>query len=234
MLKKFIGKLANRLGYGIVSRQTLRDLEVNASIPMHYVAVARLMYLRRLLELTAGVEGDVVECGVGHGRSFLTLAQLLRTTGSKKNLWGFDSFEGFPEPSAADDPETHGIHKGHYAVNMAAIQKVLYTFLNDDVFLRARVTMIKGFFEESLPATAPKLGRISLLNLDVDIYDSYRTCLEVLHPLVSSGGIVTFDEYLREGTRFPGARKAIDEFYKDKPDEFRKDEYYGKYYAIKP
>jgi hypothetical protein len=45
---------------------------------------------------------------------------------------------------------------------------------------------------------------------------------------------VTFDEYVRESFNYPGAAKAINEFFADKGVEFLRDPYYGKYYVIKP
>ena len=61
-----------------------------------------------------------------------------------------------------------------------------------------------------------------------------NVCLETLYPQVSFGGILTFDEYHREGDLFPGALRAIDGFFVDKNARFVKDNLYGKFYVIKP
>ncbi len=91
--------------------------------------------------------------------------------------------------------------------------------------------MIKGFFEDTLDND--KLEQISFLNLDVDLYQSYKVCLEKLYPKISSGGVITFDEYFRESFAFPGAMKAIEEFFSGRKDRFFRDKYYGKYYMVK-
>ena len=96
---------------------------------------------------------------------------------------------------------------------------------------RSKISLVKGFFEDTLPTYKHP---IALLNLDVDLYQSYQTCLKRLYPLLSPGGIVAFDEYHREGDQFPGAPKAIDEFFQDQPVAFVKDTLYGKYYVVKP
>jgi hypothetical protein len=43
------------------------------------------------------IEGDICEVGVYRGFSLLATAMLLKELGSNKIVWGFDSFEGFPE-----------------------------------------------------------------------------------------------------------------------------------------
>jgi len=50
---------------------------------------------------------------------------------------------------------------------------------------------------------------------------------------VFEGGVVTFDEYIRESDAFPVAMKAIEEYFEDKDVEFVKENYYGKFYVIK-
>jgi hypothetical protein len=42
------------------------------------------------------IEGDIYEAGVFRGRSLLGLAMMLKELGSKKKVFGFDTFSGFP------------------------------------------------------------------------------------------------------------------------------------------
>lgn len=42
------------------------------------------------------IEGDIVEAGVYKGNSLLAIALLLKNLGSKKKIYGFDTFSGFP------------------------------------------------------------------------------------------------------------------------------------------
>ena len=48
-------------------------------------------------------KGDIYEFGVYRGSSLLAIALLAKRLGSKKHIWGFDSFEGFPRLSKQDD-----------------------------------------------------------------------------------------------------------------------------------
>ena len=82
--------------------------------------------------------------------------------------------------------------------------------------IEERIIFKKGFFPKSFEGFDEK---ISFLHLDVDLYNSYKDCLEFFFPKVLKKGIVTFDEYElntyvknRKGWNFIGANKAIDEF----------------------
>jgi hypothetical protein len=59
-------------------------------------------------------------------------------------------------------------------------------------------------------------GSIALLHLDCDLYESYKLALETFYDKVQPDGVIMFDEYADE--RWPGARKAIDEFFVHKPE----------------
>ena len=48
-------------------------------------------------------EGDIYEFGVYRGSSLLAIALLAKRLDSKKHIWGFDSFEGFPRFSEKDN-----------------------------------------------------------------------------------------------------------------------------------
>ena len=84
--------------------------------------------------------------------------------------------------------------------------------ISEDV-IRDRVHLVKGLFDKTLPTYE---GRIALLHLDCDLYESYRVALTTLYEKVSPGGLIMFDEY--KDDRWPGATKAIDDFFADKPE----------------
>ena len=47
------------------------------------------------------ISGDLIEAGVFNGRSLLGTALLLKELGSKKKVYGYDSWQGFPKNSYA-------------------------------------------------------------------------------------------------------------------------------------
>ena len=66
------------------------------------------MYWRHLFDIVGLTKGDIVECGVGRGRSLIILCILNRYFRNaevgypKRKIFGLDSFEGFPEPKIED------------------------------------------------------------------------------------------------------------------------------------
>jgi hypothetical protein len=156
----------------------------------------------------SGLKGDVVECGVGRGTSYYQLGHFMDRLSYSVKLYGFDSFEGFPDPSEQDDSprkpkrgewgDTSISHiEGHF------IERGLGRFFDESCIL------VPGFFEQTIMKGDLPMQQISLLHLDVDLYQSYKTCGIRLIPLVVQGGVVIYDDY--KAGNWPGATKAIDE-----------------------
>ena len=51
--------------------------------------------------------------------------------------------------------------------------------------------------------------KISLLHIDVDIYEPTTLALELLYPCLVKGGVIIFDDY----GAFAGTNKAVDNFF---------------------
>lgn len=189
--------------------------------------------MRRLLKKVDGIEGSVVECGVGKMDTFKHLAIFLREQHSDRMLVGFDSFEGFPEPTV-EDVSFRNPQKGEWKfIDAPDVQKFLRISGFSEEWITDHIKIVKGFFQDTLPFASE--DKIAFLHLDVDLYDSYKTCLEYFFPKVSEGGVLLFDEYdnNNESERFPGAKKAIDEYFKDTPYVVSRDWFSGKYYLVK-
>jgi len=76
------------------------------------------------------------------------------------------------------------------------------------------IELVKGDITKTVPAYIKKHPelKISLLNIDTDIYEPAVTILEHLYPRIVKGGVLIMDDY---GT-FPGETKAVDEYFKNK------------------
>ena len=129
-------------------------------------------------------------------------------TGKPRNIYGFDSFAGFPQSKEVDRKADGSFQteRGDYASPPELVLKVLEEGRVSSAFVAEHVRLVRGFFENTLPSYT---GSIALLHLDCDLYESYRTCLNLLYDRVSPGGLIMFDEY--EDETFPGARIAVDE-----------------------
>jgi hypothetical protein len=178
-------------------------------------ALDRYLYFKDMLEEVKPVEGDIVECGVSIGHGALLFTLLCDYIGTPRTYYGFDSFEGFPDPVAKDET-TPITGKGFWANPPETVLKVLKDGRLGDELIRQRIRLVKGWFDRTLPKYE---GRIALLHLDCDLYESYKFALQTLYDKVQPDGVIMFDEY--NDVRWPGATKAIDEFFSDKAERIR-------------
>ena len=176
-------------------------------------ALDRYLYFLSQIERVRDVEGDIVECGVSIGHGALLFLLLSEYVGVERTYVGFDSFEGFPDPVAKDE-KTPITGKDFWANPPETVLRVLRDGRVPEKTIRERVKLVKGYFDRTLPSYN---GQIALLHLDGDLYESYRIPLTELYGKVAPGGVIMFDEYADD--RWPGARKAIDEFFADKPEK---------------
>ena len=82
------------------------------------------------------------------------------------------------------------------------------------------IELIEGDITSTVPeyiSAHPEL-KVSLLNLDVDIYEPSVIILENLYSKIVKGGVLILDDY---GT-FPGETKAVDDFFKGQKISIRK------------
>ena len=195
------------------------------------------------------LNGCFVECGVGYGRSALIMESILQMHGDKRDFFFFDSFEGFPNLTSEDLTNSQKARKSQWNyINPTIFLEVLSASKSKDKYSKKykedekkRIHIKKGFFENTLNKESKmKIQRcngISYLHLDVDLYQSYLICLTTLFPLVKSGGVILFDEYEDKTLKkFPGSKKAIDEFLISNnlnPDKEIKFDLSGKCYMIK-
>jgi len=116
-----------------------------------------------------------MEFGVYRGRSINFMADLLPDA----TLYGFDSFEGFPDDGRGDWDQDFSVE---------GLPKVA-----------DNVSLIKGFFDETLPAFLsqnPDLSPPRLLHIDCDIYSSTKVVFDQLGHLLTASSVIVFDELL--------------------------------------
>jgi len=165
--------------------------------------------------------GDIVECGVYKGSSLLTFARFLETfcTGDRtRKVLGFDHFRGLADRSEKDglDARVGNTAEGW---NPAAFRDTLFALMdafNADSFVpqRPRIELVDGDVCKTAGAYAAEHSgmRISLLHLDMDLYEPTLAALEAFWPRILTGGVVLFDEYaIRE---WPGESEAVETFFK--------------------
>ncbi|GAA3861970.1 hypothetical protein GCM10022243_30320 [Saccharothrix violaceirubra] len=176
---------------------------------------ARLDNARHCLEtaLVEGVPGDVVETGTWRGGCCAYLRAVLAVHGVEdRDVWLADSFQGFPEPDAErypEDyvyatPEVRRFLDGLDYPIAVAVDEVRARFARYGL-LDEHVRFLPGFFADTLP-TAP-IGRIAVLRLDGDFYQSTIEALEHLYDRLSPGGFCIVDDYALRS-----CQRAVDDF----------------------
>lgn len=162
---------------------------------------------------TSTVRGEIVEFGIFKGNSFfrwIKFRDLLEQTGSRKII-GFDIFGDFPEAEFEEDKEKRDAFvaetNGGKSISLEEINDLL-----NKQGLNKNVEIVKGDILKTLDEyliANPHL-KISLLHIDVDLYEPTKHVLEKLYNKVTKGGIIIFDDY----GAFAGTNKAVDDFFK--------------------
>lgn len=196
------------------------EYENNFYLSCDITRISKILAHYELYKMIREISGTIVECGVFKGASlvrFATFRDLFGNPFSKKII-GFDTFGKFPETNYPPDKKfrQRGIEiAGEQSISKQQLMDVL-RHKGIDKF----VELVEGDITKTVPAyldSHPEL-KISLLNLDVDIYEPSVAILEYLYPRIVKEGILLIDDY---GV-FPGETKAVDDYFKDKNIEIRK------------
>lgn len=179
-----------------------------------------------------GVPGDFVEMGCYKGDTSLLLAEIIKDYNlkhmeksventvehlgksgekavedaacgeDKKRLWIYDSFEGLPNKTEADNSVLGVDFKnGELMVTKREVK---------ERFLRAGLpvpVIKKGWFCDLNGDDMPE--RIAFAFLDGDFYESIRDSLRLVVPRLEQDGIIVVHDY--NNPALPGVKKAVDE-----------------------
>lgn len=140
--------------------------------------------------------GNVAECGVFRGG--ITALMELALGDTPRRVWAYDSFRGLP-PGPRSPKETCHYQDGHMVVTEEALRNNLLSVGAEGV------VVVPGWFKDTMRELHHHL---SFAHVDCDLYDSTRTCLEHLYPMLLPGGFMVFDDYFDLGG---GVRAALDE-----------------------
>ncbi len=166
--------------------------------------------------------GDFVECGVWRGGSAMLMAHTLLQMGeADRKIYLYDTFEGMPEPTEVDyvvsDTRIRAVdrwkkdQKGDYNKwCFSPLPEVKGNMLSTG-YPESNIIFVKGKVEDTIPETIPP--QIALLRLDTDLYDSTKHELIHLFPLLTENGVLIIDDY----GFWAGTKKAVDEYFADKP-----------------
>lgn len=157
---------------------------------------------------------NAVECGVFTGSSLVACAKYAHESGIPFKMLGLDTFSGLPPLSDQD--------KLFAPAGASYLNRTLFTetslagvqALIDKAGVGDYVELHEGLFSHSLPLLEEQ--QYHYVNIDCDLFEPHIECLEYFYPRMVPGGVIFFDDY--NSVSYPMAGKAIDQFFKDKPE----------------
>jgi hypothetical protein len=166
------------------------------------------------------IPGDFVECGVWRGGNGILAKKMFEALGSDKQVWMFDTFEGMTEPTdfdvsalskvKAETKYRQTLNESHSEWAYASIEDVKNNCKSSSIDFGG-LKFVKGDVCQTLndPDNIP--SAISVLRLDTDWYESTKSELEVLYPILSTKGVLIIDDY----GHWEGSRRAVDEYFSE-------------------
>ena len=192
------------------------EYENNFLLSCQNSRIAKMLAYYELYKIASKVKGDFVLGGVFRGIStveFSTFINLFENS-LKQKLIVFDEFKKFPKNNNDLKSLTVIKQMGEKGITKSQLTSVLK---NKKI---KNVELIKGKITKTVSdyvSSHPKL-KISLLNMDVDIYDRELISLKILYPFVTNGGVIILNDY---GV-FDYETKIIDNFFKNKNLKIKK------------
>jgi O-methyltransferase len=139
---------------------------------------------------------------VYRGGTAMMLASLMEQWGhADRKLRLFDSFQGMPK---TDEHDWHQAGDFEDTSAPAVASRIPQNF----------VELFPGFMPQSFSGLEE--ARLCFAHIDVDIYRSVLDCSAFVYPRLCAGGFLIYDDY--GFVSCPGARRAVDEFFRDKPE----------------
>ncbi|RZD46704.1 MAG: dTDP-6-deoxy-L-hexose 3-O-methyltransferase [Thaumarchaeota archaeon] len=186
------------------------EYENNFYLSCDITRISKILAQYELFKLVNQIPGAIVECGVLKGASFSRFATFREIFSNpfSKQIIGFDTFGDFPETSFQEDKQRRDLQidvAGNQSISTEQLKEIL-----KHKGVERNIELIEGDITKTVPKYVeenPRL-KISLLNLDTDIY----------YPRITKGGILLLDDY----ETFPGEAKAVDDYFEDKNVEIKK------------
>lgn len=163
---------------------------------------------------TNGITGDYYEFGISRCRTFAKAMRILSP--QIKHFYGFDSFQGMPQPKPGDEHPTwtSGVQGMKSPGNAQSYTDALVR----RGFDKNSFNLIEGFFEKTLPSFTPA-NKAGVLFIDCDYISSLQQVLEFIPRVLQEGTLVYFDDFFcYKGSPLAGQQKAFADFCSQQSD----------------
>jgi hypothetical protein len=174
----------------------------------------RFLAMYEIFKLVLPIKGSVVECGVFKGfgvMSWAKLSAMLEPENLTRRIYAFDTFAGFPNVSERDQSRVTPIMAGELRADSYEELQSLIAEYDRDRFLGHidKVHLIKGDVLDTIPRFLEQHPHlvVSLLFLDVDLYEPTQAALKYFRPRMPRGAVIAFDEL--DNPMWPGETLAL-------------------------
>lgn len=174
----------------------------------------RFLAFYELFKMVLPAKGSVVECGVYRGfglMSWAKLSAILEPENLTRRIYGFDTFEGFPQIDARDRSMLSASQPGVLKADSYDELLELIGEYDADRFLGHinKIELVRGDMSATIPEfvrTHPHLV-VSLLFIDCDLYQPTAMALEHFLPRMPKGSLLAFDDL--DNPLWPGETMAL-------------------------
>ena len=149
-----------------------------------------------------------------------------------RHIYLYDTFEGMSEPTTSDVTFRGDDAKKLMDAQIDNKETSVWCLADiEDVKKNMALTgynpelihYIKGKVEDTIPGTMPA-DVLAILRLDTDFYESTAHELHYLYPILVKAGVLIVDDY----GHWEGCKKAVDEYFNDKPILLNRIDYTGR------
>lgn len=150
----------------------------------------------------SNIPGKYAEVGAFRGGSAMLISRASKNT---KEIYVFDTFEGFPETTQGQDLAVWKKGEMH-DVNLEEVKRF---------FDGRSVRFFKGIFPHTTDQI-PESDEFAFVHLDTDLYESTLEGCRYFYSRLSRSGVILIDDYGM--VLFPGVKTAVDSFESEIPE----------------
>ena len=202
----------------VVALSKIYESENIFYLKSHTNRLKKALFHYEIYKKISNIPGDIFEFGVFRGCSLIRFATYrdLFKKNFKSNIYGFDDFGKFTQQARKKDKIFIKRWKRDLQTNSKSDSgisvKELKLIIKKKKF--KNINLVKGDILKTLPKFLKheKNLKISLLHLDMDVYEPTFFTLEKLYNKVQKGGIILIDDYGVAN----GVTRAVNKFKKIK------------------
>jgi len=202
-------------------KKNMYDYETFFHLSMTEERLGKFLAHYEAYKIANTIPGEIVECGVFKGTSFVRFALMRELMGGKNSsrLIAFDIFsDKYPNTNFKEDKAQRD-----YWIKTAGGSSISVKQLDKNLKDKKikNFQLIGGDVLKTIPSFKKKNPglKISLLNIDIDFVEPTMCVLENLYENVTKGGVILFDNYAGRGSSgkyLHGDTVGIDNFLKAK------------------